>query len=68
MPLGISFDELETEKANIKTDIGGAGSIVEWKTKHGVIREEILKYGLHDVIMGNPIVTLAVMRMFDDTA
>lgn len=44
-----------------------AGTIVEWKTKNGVIREEILKYGLHDVIMGNPTVSLAVMRMFEDT-
>jgi abhydrolase domain-containing protein 12 len=59
----ISFEELELLKANSRVDNGPAGSVVEWKTDHGIIREEILKYGLHDVIMGNPIVILAVMRM-----
>ncbi|KAI5244159.1 alpha/beta-hydrolase [Aureobasidium subglaciale] len=62
-PTGISFEELELLKSKSRVDSGPAGSIVEWKTENGVIREEILKYGLHDVIMGNPIVTLAVMRM-----
>ncbi|KAI5272055.1 alpha/beta-hydrolase [Aureobasidium subglaciale] len=62
-PTGISFEELDLLKAKSRVDRGPAGSIVEWKTEHGVIREEILKYGLHDVIMGNPIVTLAVMRL-----
>jgi abhydrolase domain-containing protein 12 len=38
---------------------------MEWKTDNGVIREEILKTGLHDVIMGYPVVTRAVMRMFE---
>jgi abhydrolase domain-containing protein 12 len=49
----------------LRVDNGPAGSVVEWKTDYGVIREEILKYGLHDVIMGNSIVTLAVMRMLN---
>ena len=64
MPERITFEELESAKSNSKVDLGAAGSIVEWRTDHGVIREEILKYGLHDVIMGNPIITLAVTRMF----
>lgn len=38
---------------------------MEWKTEHGVIREEILKTGLHDVIMRYLIVTMAVMRFFE---
>ncbi|KEQ91789.1 hypothetical protein AUEXF2481DRAFT_43723 [Aureobasidium subglaciale EXF-2481] len=62
-PTGISFEELELLKSKSRVDSGPAGSIVEWKTGKGIIREEILKYGLHDVIMGNPVVTLAVMRM-----
>ncbi|CAD0110298.1 unnamed protein product [Aureobasidium uvarum] len=61
----ISFEELELIKAKSRIDNGSAGSVVEWITDHGIIREEILKYGLHDVIMGNPVVTLAVMRMLD---
>jgi len=67
MPEGMSLEELEAIKSKRKVDLGYAGSIVEWKTDHGIIREEILKYGLHDVVMGNPIITLAVMRIFDDT-
>jgi abhydrolase domain-containing protein 12 len=61
----LEFDEI---KSKTRTDHKMAGTVVEWKTKNGVIREEILKYGLHDVIMGNPIVSLAVMRMFDGDA
>jgi len=38
--------------------------MMEWKTQYGVIREEILKTGLHDIVMGYPVVTMAVMRMF----
>jgi abhydrolase domain-containing protein 12 len=60
----LDFDEIKTKT---RMDHKMAGTIVEWKTKNGVIREEILKYGLHDVIMGNPIVSLAVTRMFEDT-
>ena len=62
---GISYRELEKFKAESKTDLGAAGSVMEWRTKTGVIREEILKTGLHDVIMGNPVITLAVMRIFE---
>lgn len=38
---------------------------MEWRTDNGVIREEILKTGLHDVVMGYPVVTMAVMRSFE---
>jgi abhydrolase domain-containing protein 12 len=31
----------------------------------GAAREEILKYGLHDIVMGNPVVTIAVMRILE---
>ncbi|KAK5703457.1 hypothetical protein LTR17_022099 [Elasticomyces elasticus] len=65
---GMTFDELEDEKAKKRTDLGAAGSIVEWKTSNGIVREEILKHGLHDVIMGNPIVSLAVLRMLGSGA
>ncbi|KAL8751692.1 MAG: hypothetical protein Q9184_005991 [Pyrenodesmia sp. 2 TL-2023] len=61
---GISYDGLEQRKSDDKNDLGAAGSVMEWRTEHGVIREEILKTGLHDVIMGNPVVSLAVMRIF----
>ena len=65
MPVGISYDDLEQKKLDSKTDLGAAGSMMEWKTENGTIREEILKTGLHDVIMGYPVVTMAVMRSFE---
>jgi abhydrolase domain-containing protein 12 len=58
----VEFDEIKMSK---RSNHKMAGTTVEWKTTNGIIREEILKYGLHDVIMGNPTVSLAVMRMFD---
>ena len=64
VPGGTSSEKFDTQKSKLKTDLGYAGSVVEWRSEFGVIREEILKYGLHDVIMGNPIITLAVMRIF----
>lgn len=64
-PLGITYDELEEVKYKSKKDLGAAGSVMEWRTKNGIIREEILKTGLHDVIMGNPVITMAVMRIFE---
>lgn len=60
----ISYKDLERIKIESKTDLGAAGSVMEWRTENGVIREEILKNGLHDVIMGNPVITMAVMRIF----
>ena len=62
---GITYNDLEEVKYNSNKDLGAGGSVVEWRTKNGVIREEILKTGLHDAVMGYPVITLAVMRMFE---
>ena len=62
---GISYGELKEAESKSKRDLGAAGSIMEWRTENGIVREEILKTGLHDVIMGNPVITMAVMRIFD---
>ena len=64
-PQGIGFEELEDKKTRDMMSLGAAGSVMEWKTRHGVITEQVLKHGLHDIIMGNPVVTLAVMRAFE---
>ena len=64
VPAGVSYDDLEMRKLESKLDLGAAGSVMEWRTDNGVIREEILKTGLHDVIMGYPVITMAVMRSF----
>lgn len=65
IPRGISYNELEEVKHKSKTDLGAAGSVMEWRTEKGVVREEILKTGLHDVVMSYPIITMAVMRIFE---
>ncbi|MCJ1370458.1 hypothetical protein MMC20_001671 [Loxospora ochrophaea] len=65
IPLGVTYNELEEVKSKSKSDMGAAGSIVVWRTENGVIREEILKTGLHDVIMGNPVIAMTVMRIFE---
>jgi abhydrolase domain-containing protein 12 len=63
-PDGITSHELEKEKERTKTVLGPAGWTAEHRTQKGVIREEILKWGLHDRIMSYPIVSLAVLRAF----
>ena len=62
---GISYNDLEERKLRSKVEFGAAGSVMEWRTDNGVIREEILKTGLHDVLMAYPVVTMAVLRSFE---
>ncbi|KAI1362542.1 Alpha/Beta hydrolase protein [Xylaria arbuscula] len=64
IPQGISFEDLEKEKAASRVDNDAGGWAVERRTGRDVIREEIMKYGLHDRIMSYPVVSLAVMRAF----
>ncbi|CZT52368.1 uncharacterized protein RSE6_13700 [Rhynchosporium secalis] len=61
----LSYEDLEVQKYKAKVNLGAAGSVMEWQTEVGIIREEILQTGLHDVIMGYPVITMAVMRMFE---
>ncbi len=64
-PRGVTYDELEELKFKSKRNLGAAGSVMEWRTRNGVIREEILKTGLHDVVMGNPVISMAIMRIYE---
>ncbi|KAH8805365.1 Alpha/Beta hydrolase protein [Xylogone sp. PMI_703] len=64
MPDGISYEDLELKRSESRVDLGAAGSFMEWRTDNGIVREEILKTGLHDVLMGYPAITMAVMRSF----
>lgn len=63
-PTSFTFDELETLKEKEKTPLGAGGWEMEWQGKGGVIREQIVKHGLHDRIMSYPVVSLAVSRAF----
>ncbi|KAF2703798.1 alpha/beta-hydrolase [Pleomassaria siparia CBS 279.74] len=60
----LSFEELELEKKDEKTPLGAGGWEFERLGKGGVIREEIVKHGLHDRIMSYPVVSLAIARAF----
>lgn len=60
----MSFEELEAEKAMRKVPLGAGGWQMEWRSNAGVIREDIVKFGLHDRIMSYPVVSLAVARIF----
>lgn len=46
-------------------DLGAAGRVAHWHTSQGVVSEYILRYGVHDVIMGGPIVSLAAVDIFE---
>ncbi|PSN72610.1 alpha/beta-hydrolase [Corynespora cassiicola Philippines] len=61
---GLSFDDLEKEKEERKVSLGAGGWEVEWEGRGGVIREQIVKHGLHDRIMSYPVVSLAIARAF----
>jgi len=65
---GITYAKLDDKRKKEKIDMGPGGSVMEWRTKNGIIREEVTKSGSHDIIMGFPVVSLAIMRIFDDNA
>ena len=64
-PNGISHEDFEAMRSKSLHDLGSAGTVMEWRAENSVIREEILNHGLHDVIMGSPVITMAVMRILE---
>ena len=60
----MTFEDLEKRKLNERIPLGAGGWEMDWQGKGGVIREQIVKHGLHDRIMSYPIVSLAVARAF----
>ncbi|KAM0331358.1 hypothetical protein ACHAQA_003030 [Verticillium albo-atrum] len=63
-PTGISFEDLEKEKDESKQHLGAGGWVVTKQGQKGLVREEIVKWGLHDKIMSYPVVSLAILRAF----
>ena len=61
---GVSYEELEEQKARQKIDLGAGGWLVHEESAKGIIQEQIIKYGLHDRTMSYPIVSLAVWNAF----
>jgi abhydrolase domain-containing protein 12 len=60
----LNFEVLQKEKEKQRTALGAGGWEVERRSTGGVVREEIVKHGLHDRIMSYPVVSLAVARAF----
>ena len=54
--------EFEKKKASQVIDMGEGGWHVEWPTPRGLIRQELLRYGVHDRIMMHPQIAMAVQR------
>jgi abhydrolase domain-containing protein 12 len=67
LPQGIRYDELEQEKDKVRQPLGAGGWVVERATEQGVLREEIVEFGLHDRLMSYPVVSLAVWRAFNNS-
>lgn len=63
-PGGITYEELEKDKRKSRVERGAGGWVAERRTVKGVVRGEIMKYGLHDRIMSYPVVSLATLRAF----
>ncbi|KAF1835365.1 alpha/beta-hydrolase [Decorospora gaudefroyi] len=56
--------EFNKEKESKTVLLGEGGWYVEWPTPNGVIRQEVPRYGVHDRIMMQPQIAMAVMRAF----
>ncbi|KAK4139968.1 Alpha/Beta hydrolase protein [Dichotomopilus funicola] len=63
-PQGIGFEDWEEEKEQIKKPLGPTGWVAEHRTEKGIMKEQITKWGLHDMIMSYPAVSLAVLQAF----
>jgi hypothetical protein len=46
-------------------DTGAAGHVPHWHTNQSVKSKYIVRYGLHAVVMGSPIVSIAAMDIFE---
>ena len=62
----VSYEELDEQKKVLKKDLNQGGWQVEWKAPNGVIRQLMLKNGVHDELMEFPTVALAVLRAFQN--
>jgi abhydrolase domain-containing protein 12 len=62
---GVEDSRVRCWKLEEGRDLGAAGRVAHWRTEHGVVSEYILRYGVHDVIMGGPVVSLAAVDIFE---
>ena len=65
VPGGISFDALGLDKIATRRELGSGGWTAEHRSNKGILRQHVLKHGLHDRVMGYPVVTLAIQKAFE---
>jgi len=57
-------EQIEHAIEEKKTELGQGGWFMEWPTEKGMIRQDFLKYGVHDKVMAYPVVAFSVLRAF----
>ncbi|KAI0025154.1 alpha/beta-hydrolase [Xylariomycetidae sp. FL0641] len=65
-PGGIAYEEWGGGKDVRRVERGAGGWMLERKAPRGWIKQEIVKYGVHDKIMSYPVVSLAIANAFGD--
>ncbi|KAI0144287.1 Alpha/Beta hydrolase protein [Xylariaceae sp. FL1272] len=60
----MTSEEFEREKSARRMDLGEGGSVVEWHTSKGLIRQDVTRYGVHDAILSYPLIGMAAVRAF----
>lgn len=60
----LSLDDLENVKAASRTPLGAGVWSIDWKTMKETVREQIMKYGLHNKVTSYPMVSPAILRAF----
>lgn len=58
------YKELELERETKITDLGEGGCILECRIMKDVIREEIVKHGVHDKLLAYPLAAMAMLQVF----
>ena len=65
--VGVDFETLGKQKITEKVSLGEGGWMIERRGTNGVIRQEMVKHGLHDKIMSYPVVGRAILRAFQSS-
>jgi abhydrolase domain-containing protein 12 len=59
-----TIEDFESHKQKSKISFGQGGWAAEHRDEHGLIRQEMLRYGVHDKVMSYPAIGAAVFRAF----
>ena len=60
----IGEDDFDKEKRRRNIDMDEGGWYVEWPISRGLIRQGVMRYGVHEKILSHPQITIVVTRAF----